>query len=166
MGSLEQASEYPPSRSAGRVESVNTSRGGVPKTSVFEALIAVYGLDGDHQRDPRLHGGPERAVVLYSLELIEALRREGHPIGIGTTGENLTISGLDWTALTPGRELAIGEVRLRITKYAAPCENISDSFNDGDFTRIAQTRHPGWSRVCARVVTGGVVRAGQGVAFL
>jgi MOSC domain-containing protein YiiM len=145
----------------GRVESINTSRGGVPKTSVFEALISKYGLDGDHQRDPRYHGGPDRAVVLYALELIEALRREGHPIGVGTTGENLTVSGLDWASVTPGRELTIGDVRLAITKYAAPCEKISGSFRDGDFTRIAQKGRPGWSRVCARVITGGVVRPGD-----
>jgi len=145
----------------GRLTAINTSRGGVPKISAFEALISTYGLDGDHQRDPRYHGGPDRAVVLYSLELIEALRGEGHPIGVGTTGENLTVSGLDWSSLTPGRELTVGDVHLLITKYAAPCEKISGSFSDGDFTRIAQKLHPGWSRVCARVLTGGVVRPGD-----
>lgn len=142
----------------GRVESVNISRGGVPKTSVFEALITEHGLDGDHQRDLRYHGGSDRAVLLFSLEVIQALQREGHPIAVGTAGENLTISGIDWPALTPGRELTVGAVRLLVTKYAAPCENISGSFRDGDFTRIAEKRHPGWSRVYARVISGGVVR--------
>lgn len=150
---------------AGRVESINTSRGGVPKTSVFEALISTYGLDGDHQRDPRYHGGPDRAVVLYSLELIEALKREGHPVAVGTTGENLTVSGLDWPAMAPGIEIEVGEVRLQITRYASPCEKIRGSFRDGDFTRIAEKRHPGWSRVCARVIRGGVVRPGDAVAI-
>ena len=36
---------------SGRIESINVSRGGVPKTSVFEALITFRGLDGDCQRD-------------------------------------------------------------------------------------------------------------------
>lgn len=148
---------------AGRVESVNTSRGGVPKATVFGALVTVNGLEGDRQDDTRYHGGPDRAVVLYSLDLIRALQAEGHPIGVGTTGENLTLSGLDWATLAPGLELQIGPVRVRLTTYAAPCDNISRSFRDGDFMRISQTVHPGWSRLCARVLAQGIVRPGDEV---
>jgi MOSC domain-containing protein YiiM len=147
----------------GRLESINRSRGGVPKVSMLEALITEQGLDGDRQRDLRYHGGPDRAVVLFSLEVIQALQREGHPIGVGTTGENLTVSGIDWTTLAPGTELQVGAVRLAITKYASPCVNISGSFVAGDFTRVSQKGHAGWSRVCARVVAGGVVHVGDPV---
>ena len=48
---------------AGRVESINTSRGGVPKQPVFEALVTADGVDGDRQSDRRFHGGPDRAVA-------------------------------------------------------------------------------------------------------
>jgi MOSC domain-containing protein YiiM len=151
---------------AGRIESVNVSRGGVPKASVFEALVGKEGLDGDYQQDQRHHGGPDRAVILFSLEVIRALQTEGHPIAIGTTGENLTISGLEWTAVTPGSELHAGSVRLQITKYAAPCEKVQGSFLNRDFLRIAQKRHPGWSRVCARVLAMGVIRPGDPIELL
>jgi MOSC domain-containing protein YiiM len=150
----------------GRVESINTSRGGVPKVSAFEALVTEYGLDGDRQRDRRFHGGPDRAIVLYSLDVIRALQDEGHPIGVGSTGENLTVYGLDWTSVSPGAELRIGDVRLEITRYASPCDNIAPSFLDSDFTRISQKRHPGWSRVCARVLTGGIVQMGDEVELV
>ena len=116
---------------------------------VFEALVTVGGIDGDRQRDPRFHGGPERAVVLFSLDVIRALQREGHPIDIGTTGENLTVSGIDWAAISPGVELEIG-----------------GSFLDDDFTRISQKLHAGWSRLCAGVVTEGIVRAGDQVELV
>ena len=82
----------------GRVESINTSRGGVPKTAVLEALVTSEGIAGDVQRDLRYHGGPDRAVWMYSLDLVAALQREGHPIAAGTAGENLTVSGVDWGA--------------------------------------------------------------------
>ena len=147
----------------GRVESINTSRGGVPKASAFEALVTENGIDGDRQRDLRFHGGADRAVVLYSLEVIQALQREGHPIAVGSTGENITLSGIDWTGVVPGVEMQIGDVRLLITKFASPCENIGPSFMDDDFTRISQKRHAGWSRVCARVLAGGIVRMGDPV---
>jgi MOSC domain-containing protein YiiM len=148
----------------GRLESINTSRGGVPKESAFEALITEHGLNGDRQRDLRFHGGLDRAVVLYSLDAIRALQDEGHPIGVGSTGENLTISGIDWPSLAPGVEMRIGEVRLLITKYVSPCENVGPYFLNHDFTRISHKRHPGWSRVSARVLAGGLVRVGDPVS--
>jgi MOSC domain-containing protein YiiM len=147
----------------GRVESINTSRGGVPKQPVFEALVTTDGVDGDRQRDRRFHGGPDRAVVLFSLDVINGLRSEGHPIAAGATGENLTLSGIPWARVVPGAELTIGGARLRITKYASPCYKIRGAFADSDETRISQTSHPGWSRLCARVVTDGLVRVGDAV---
>jgi len=146
-----------------RLESINVSRGGVPKQSVFEAWIGVDGVDGDRQRDRRFHGGPDRAIVIFSLDAIRALQREGHPIAIGSTGENLTVSGIDWILVTPGAEFAIGDVRLLVTKYASPCYKIAASFADGDSSRIAEASHPGWSRVCARVTSEGLVRMGDTV---
>ena len=148
---------------AGRLESINASRGGVPKNGMFEALLTEQGLDGDRQRDLRFHGGPDRAIVLFSLDVIKALQREGHSIAAGTTGENLTVSGVDWKAIVPGTELRIGEVRLLITKYTSPCEKIAFSFLENDYTRISHTRHPGWSRLNARVLAGGLVTVGDAV---
>ena len=152
--------------SEGRVESINTSRGGVPKTAVLEAHVTSQGIAGDVQRDLRYHGGPERAVSLYSAELIADLQREGHPIAPGTAGENLTIAGIDWSLVIPGRELQVGEVRLAVTRYASPCENIRHNFKDEDFTRISQKVHPGWSRLYTRVVTAGTIRPGDPVLVL
>jgi MOSC domain-containing protein YiiM len=145
----------------GRLASINVSAGGVPKTPVAEAAVTEGGVAGDRQRDVRYHGGPDRAVSLFSLEAIHALQREGHPIGVGTAGENLTLSGLDWSAVAPGAEVRVGPVRLEVTAYAAPCSNIEGSFAGGAVKRISQKVHPGWSRVYARVLTGGLLRVGD-----
>src|SRR5205085_149204 len=115
------------------LEAIHVSRGGVPKLSVFEALIEARGLVGDFQKDPRYHGGPDRAVILYSLDLIRALQAEGHPIAPGTTGENLTVSGLDWSMLARGTIVRIGSVELELTKPTTPCRNVSRSFAASDF---------------------------------
>ncbi|HZR22985.1 MAG TPA: MOSC domain-containing protein [Vicinamibacterales bacterium] len=148
-----------------RVEAINVSRGGVPKTAIFETMITVDGVAGDRQADPRFHGGPDRAVVLFSLDVIAKLQAEGHPITAGTTGENLTRSGIDWATLGPGAELTIGAARLAITKYASPCYKIGGSFLDDNFLRISQKLHPGWSRLCARVVVEGLVTVGDAVTL-
>jgi MOSC domain-containing protein YiiM len=93
------------------------------------------------------------------------LRAEGHPIDAGTTGENLTIEGLDWSALVPGVRLIIGEAELEITSYVVPCRNITASFANGEFKRIGQNIHPGWSRLYARVLREGTVRVGDAVSM-
>jgi MOSC domain-containing protein YiiM len=147
----------------GVLESINVSRGGVPKRAVLEAMVTEDGISGDRQRDLRFHGGPDRAVSLFSYEIIETLQLDGHPITPGSAGENLTISGLDWPALKPGIEIQIGSVRLLVTGFASPCEKISGSFLDGDMTRLSQKRHAGQSRLYARVLDGGVIRPGDAV---
>lgn len=111
------------------------------------------------------HGGPDRAVCLYSSELIEALQGEGHPIRPGTIGENLTLAGIDWTAMRPDARIEIGDVLLEITKSTSPCKQIAGSFRDGDFGRVSQKIHPGWSRFYARVLREGIVTAGDRVVL-
>ena len=94
------------------------------------------------------------------------MQAEGHPIAPGTTGENLTVSGIDWSRVAPGACLDIAEVRLEITAYAAPCGNITGSFVGGDIARVAEKRNPGWSRVYARVLVPGHIRVGDTVTLL
>jgi MOSC domain-containing protein YiiM len=152
---------------AGTIVQVSVSTGGVPKRAVATARVTPLGLEGDAHRDTEHHGGPERAVCLYALEAIEALRAEGHPIAPGTIGENVTVAGLDWAAVTPGAHLLLGErVLLRVTRYTSPCLNIASAFRDGDYARVAQKRHPGWSRVYTRVLRPGVIRPGDAVRLV
>src|SRR5712691_13465276 len=104
----------------GRIFQLNTSAGGVPKLPVREALVTELGLVGDDHNFPDIHGGPERALCLYSLERILELQDEGHPIFPGAVGENVTIVGLDWARLEPGVRLALGdEALIEIASYTS-----------------------------------------------
>ena len=151
----------------GRIHQLSCSRGGVPKLPVDEALLTPTGLACDTQAHPKFHGGPERALCLYSLELIRELQAEGHPIFPGSTGENVTVEGVEWGALGPGRRLALGDdVLVEITGYASPCKTIKGSFADGVSTRISQKKYPGESRLYARVLKTGRLAVGQRVEVL
>lgn len=146
------------------VHQVSLSDGGVPKHAVPSAQVTVEGLTGDRQRNRKFHGGPGRAVCLFSLEVIEALRAEGHSIGPGSAGENLTLTGLEWSRLKPGHRLSIGDgLQLEIMSYTAPCRWNAQWFVDGDYGRMSQETHPGWSRLYARVLVEGTVRPGDRV---
>ena len=148
----------------GALVSINLSNGGVPKKRVHGAQVSRSGLVGDAQDDTKHHGGPERAVCIYSLERINALRQEGHPIDIGTAGENLTVEGIDWNLAVPGAQVQVGDqVLLEIASFTNPCKTIKGSFIEGKFIRIAEKLHPGWSRVYARVLAEGRIQSGDPV---
>lgn len=151
--------------SVGIVVGLQRSAGGVPKTAVAEAAVRFTGMEGDAQRDRRHHGGPLRALCLYSQECIEALRAEGHPIVAGAVGENVTISGLDWVGVVPGARLVIGDVEVEVASYTTPCRIISAAFADRWFMRISQDFNPGWSRVYVRVVREGRIELGSSVVL-
>jgi MOSC domain-containing protein YiiM len=151
----------------GRIVQINVSAGGVPKRPVPRARVLRSGLEGDLHRNAERHGGPDRALCLFSLEQIEALQAEGHPVEPGGLGENLTIAGLDWARVRPETFFQLGEeVLVQITRFTSPCLNIRASFLDGAYSRVSETRHPGWSRVYARVLVPGEIAAGDPVEQL
>jgi MOSC domain-containing protein YiiM len=151
----------------GRIVQLSVSNGGVPKRSVDSVRVTALGLEGDAQRDREHHGGPERAVCLFAMEAIRELRAEGHPLVPGALGENVTLEGLDWASVQPGARVRLGdEVLLEITRYTAPCLNIRPAFRDGNYALVSQKRHPGRSRVYARVITPGTLRRGDPARLL
>ena len=146
------------------VHQISISNGGVPKKPVPEALVTIQGLEGDRQRNLKVHGGSDRAVCVYSLEVIERLQQEGHSIEPGSSGENLTLAGVEWELMQPGVRFTVGpDVELEVMSYTAPCSHNAQWFHDGDYQRISQKKHPGWSRVYAKVLKDGIVWPGDWV---
>ena len=148
------------------IVSLHRSNGGVPKLEVPSARVTSHGMEGDRQRNLKHHGGPDRALCLYALELIEALRAEGHPIEPGAMGENVVVRGLDWRTMVPGVRLRLGEAEIELTSYANPCRNIAGAFRGGRSERVSSKLYPGWSRVYARVTRGATLASGDKILFL
>jgi MOSC domain-containing protein YiiM len=151
----------------GSVHQLNVSNRGVPKRPVAAIVVRpVSGVDGDVQAKRVHHGRPWQALSLWSLEVIEALQAEGHPIAAGSAGENVTIAGLDWADVVPGARLRLGDEAIaEVTVAATPCTNNAQWFADRDFRRIDNELHPGWSRMYAAVLAEGTVRVGDGVVI-
>jgi MOSC domain-containing protein YiiM len=151
----------------GRIVQINVSSAGVPKRPVPTARVTRLGIEGDGHRNAEHHGGPDRALCLFSVEQIEALQAEGHPVEPGALGENLTLAGLHWAAVQPGDFFRLGEeVLIQITRFTSPCVNVRAAFLDGAYSRVSEKRHPGWSRVYARVLVPGDVAAGDPIELL
>jgi MOSC domain-containing protein YiiM len=142
-----------------RIFQLAASKGGVPKLAIRSARATTLGLDVDKQKHLKIHGGPERALSLFSLEVMQLLQAEGHPIYPGSTGENVLIAGLDWSVLAPGKRLALGpEVVIELTRTATPCKTIAESFIDRQFKRLETPHQMRWY---SRVITEGALQVGM-----
>ena len=153
-----------PRSRTGAVVGVHLSSGGVPKTAVARAEVGFGGMEGDVQDSRVHHGAPFQALCLWSDEVIAALAAEGHPIGRGSAGENVTISGLDWSEVTPGVRLRIGTTLCQVSSYAVPCSKNARWFSDRNFQRIHHDRGS-MSRVYASVLEPGAVAEGDAVVL-
>jgi hypothetical protein len=147
----------------GTVGQLSLSDGGVPKLAVDEVEVNERGVVGDRQATRKHHGKPMQALCLWSTEVIDALAAEGHPVGPGAAGENITISGIDWSTLRTGVQVLLGEVLVEVSAYAEPCKKTAACFTGGDFRRMQHDRHPGTSRVYAWVLEPGRIRTGEPV---
>lgn len=151
----------------GTIYQINISNGGVPKLPITEGAVTQLGIFGDAHHDMVHHGGPSRAICLYSLEQIQVLQTEGHFIQPGDIGENVTTVGIDLSELDVGDRLQLGEnVLIEITSFATPCSNIKFAFAGGAIQRVSQKTNPGWSRLYASVLQEGTIRVGDMVSIV
>lgn len=128
---------------------------GTRKETIAEGIIREdYGLVDDAHADCCTH----RQVSLLATESIDKMRSLGFDVGCGDFAENLTTEGIDLVSLPVGTYLSIGkEIILEVTQIGKECH-----------TRCAIYRQMGEcimpeEGVFARVIRGGLVRAGDQV---
>ena len=128
--------------------------------SIDTAVIGWNGVQGDVQSWRVGHGRPWQALCIWSTDAIDTLRAEGHPIGPGFAGENITVSGIPSAAFRPGAHFRIGTVRGFLTSYAIPCKQNNDWFANKDFKRMSHERGDE-CRLYAMVTTCGTIGIGD-----
>ncbi len=136
----------------------------MPKLPVDGAWVGQLGVAGDGHTEPvPSHGGPAKAVSLFSVESIARVAADGHTAFPGAYGENLTLEGIELGSLAAGDRLAIGHggLLIELTGHAAPCQTIAHWFVDRRIARISPKVHPEDSRWYARVLAEGPVATGD-----
>lgn len=142
----------------GVLAQLNVSGGGMPKRPIVEGKVTREGVEGDWQKNRKYHGGPNRAVCIYSEELYAWLREEGVDVRNGDIGENFTTRGINLQNLAKGTRLRVGaDCVIEITDVRVPCKQLK-KWSDGLPEMIVG--RSGW---VAKVVNEGVVRAGDRV---
>jgi MOSC domain-containing protein YiiM len=153
-----------PPRAEGTVAGLFVSGGGVPKHAIASVVIDRNGVLGDRQRTRRHHGRPWQALCLWSSEVVELLRAEGHPIHLGAAGENVSITGIDWSTVRSGVRLRIGTAVAEVSVFALPCKQNAQWFVGGRFDRMHHDRGP-VSRAYATVLEPGEAAVGDEVVL-
>jgi MOSC domain-containing protein YiiM len=142
----------------GVLAQLNISRGGMPKRPIPSAMVTRDGVAGDWQKNRKYHGGPNRAICIYSEELYATLRDEGVEVHNGDVGENFTTRGLDLLKLAKGDRLRVGQTCIvQVTDVRVPCSQLRKW--DGDLPELIVGRS-GWM---AKVVREGEVKAGDAI---
>lgn len=131
-------------------------------------FVGRLGLAGDHQGDPTVHGGPDKAVHLYPSDhypVLAARRPEfADQLVPGVLGENLCVRGLDETGVCLGDTWAAGGVLLQVTQPRRPCWKIDHRLDtDGMVPLINELHRPGWY---FRVLREGELAAGDDLTLV
>ena len=147
----------------GTVAGVFRNDGGVPKLPVASAEVAASGVVGDRQSTRKYHGRIWQALCLWSADVVAELQAEGHPVFPGACGENLSLAGVEWSALRAGTRLRIGTVLAELSIPTDPCRQIRPFFTGAAIRRIDHYRHAGSARWYATVLEPGRCAAGDAV---
>lgn len=123
-------------------------------------VVTARGIVGDRYAEGRgTWSGPARAerqqVTLIESETLAALTREGVEAGDGLHRRNLVTRGIALNHLV-GRELIVGDVRLRGVKLCEPCTHLDEVA--GRPLRLPLVHRGGLN--CA-VIAGGTIRIGD-----
>jgi molybdopterin adenylyltransferase len=127
---------------------------GTTKEVVAEVTLKEdYGVENDAHADSATH----RQVSLLAAESIKKMRDMDFDVGPGDFAENITTEGIELFSLVPGTRLSVGEeVTLEITQIGKECHAAGCAI----FKQIGKCVMPK-EGVFARVIRGGVVRAGD-----
>ena len=115
----------------------------VPGDSVW---LDEVNLRGDRQGDPRVHGGPDKAVYCYVFEHFADWSRElGRPFGPGGFGENLTLSGATEATACIGDVWRWGDAVVQVAQPRYPCFKLAMHTQVADIeARLIAAGRCGW----------------------
>jgi MOSC domain-containing protein YiiM len=131
---------------------------GGAKRPVSRALLRREGFDGDGQADRRHHGGPDKAVCVYSFDHYPYWEaRLGHSMSPGAFSENLTVSGIRETEVRVGDTFRADEALLQVSVPRMPCGKLAAKNGK---TRLAKwVSEAGYTGFYMRVLQEGIVGA-------
>ncbi len=120
--------------------------------------LGKIGLEGDGQADCINHGGPDKAVCVYSIDHRDAWREiVGIDFPPGGFGENFSVSGAVEAGVCIGDVFSVGSAQVQISQPRQPCWKLGRRWQRPDLPTIVETNgRTGWY---FRVLQAGTVEA-------
>lgn len=120
-----------------------THRDKVVRTGIFKEPaegrlhLASLNLDGDEQADLKGHGGPNRAVYVYTRENYDYWSAElgRDDFGHAQFGENFTVEGMLEDDVHVGDSFRIGTATVQVTQPRVPCYKLGIKMGDPTFVK-------------------------------
>lgn len=121
--------------------------------------LTATGLEDDGQADRRVHGGPDKAVCVYSAEHYDYWRSVGMDLSYGAFGENLTVYGLTEAEACIGDTFTLGEAVVQVCQPRMPCYKVAAKLGLPDLP--ANMVEKGFSGFYLRVLQEGSIQLGD-----
>lgn len=110
--------------------------------------VGLTNIAGDAQADLRVHGGTHKAVYVYSADHLPywtEVMKPDDPYGPGALGENLTVAGIDETAVCIGDVWQWGSAVLQVCQPLYPCYKLGlVTGKPGFVKRFLESGRSGW----------------------
>lgn len=154
------------------VESLNV---GLPKKEIFDGkpittgickkpvsgqvTLRALGFDGDGVADTKNHGGPDKAICVYSLDHYPFWEKTlGVRLPAAAFGENLSVSNLKEDDVCIGDIFLLGTATVQISQPRQPCTTLAARYGRNDLVKLVI--NSGFSGFYFRVLQEGEVRVG------
>ena len=134
---------------------ISENKGERKKPVASVELRENHGIVGD------AHAGDwHRQVSLLASESIDKMRNLGLDVDSGDFAENITTSGIELVTLPIGTRLQVGEALLEVTQIGKECHTrCAIYYQAGDCVMPKEG-------IFAKVITGGMIRPGDGVQIV
>ena len=118
-------------------------RGEMMTTGIYKqpvhgrVMLHRLNLDGDGQADLNAHGGPHKAVYVYSHDHYAYWQRElaRDDFTAGQFGENLTVEGMLEDEVYIGDTYRIGDALVEVTQPRVPCYKLAHKMGERGFVK-------------------------------
>ena len=122
------------------------------------------GLAGDEQGNLAVHGGPDKAVLLFCAEHYPRWRADGFDVPDGGFFENITVSGVSESDVVLGDTWRLGSATVQITQPRRPCRTLADRWGRRQLPQDVQAS--GRTGFYVRVLVEGTVAAGDRLTLI
>lgn len=137
----------------------------IGKQATNEVFLSMNGFLGDGIADTKHHGGPDRAVCVYSEEHYALWENEfSCKLPPATLGENLTVGGMLEEEVCIGDIYRVGDAVIQVTQGRVPCDTISQ--RTGLPKLMKGMIKTGFTGYLCRVLEEGMIRSNSEIRLL